>query len=540
MLLPVLLAVAPIAAPVTAPTFPPLSASEFQTQVGEVLKALEKGDFAAAKSLTAALPKLEPTLVWDDRKVAAATRPAFAAACTQAILAWRDAVPSIKPKVSPSGTAAAIAADIKVSFEPTLAADPNTNAPAGIFLLASDRAPRFTAAYGLQRGEPLETSQPVDIYNDVLMTIGRYYGIAPNVAPGGALSPAIPGAVNRHGLSVVERTAIRQNVLILDFIQKAIENKTPVKFQQSSAEIGPGSFEGEALQGEMLDLEVEIANHGNGPLAYRLEGDCGCMVATPPGSVPAQGKVSVKVNLDTKEFTTVTTRNVRVYTNDPKEPVRVIPVSLNVKPRYRFLVPGGEARNIAETGTDIDVYLVMPEGGEFNVRAARLAGVDGKVTFEKWEGMLPDPARGEPETKRKGYRFKLQVPKTLPSGRAMLGLSVATDSLDFPAINHMLTLQKGAVATPEELFFGDLAKLKKSATILVTRPGSAPLKILSATTDARSLKAVVLPGRNDTEAKIRVEYDGTAPSGDLSATITLKLDDPKQPELLIPITATVR
>lgn len=541
MLLPVLLAVAPFTAPLTPPTLPPLAAPEFQAQVGEVLKALEKSDFVTAKKLAdTLLPKIEPTLLWDDRKVEKSTRTFFAAARDQAILSWRDAIPAIKPKVSAAGTVGAPASpDLKISFEPILAPDPETGAAAGIFLLPGDNAPRVTAALGLQRGKPLETSQPVDIYNDVLMAMGRYYGIAPNVAPGGALTPSVVGAVNRHGLAAVERIAIRQNMLVLDFLHKAIANKTPVKYQRASAEVTPSSFQGDAIQGDMLDLEVEISNRGDGPLSYRVEGDCGCMVATPPGTVPAQSKLSVKVNLDTKEFTTITTRNLRVYTNDPAEPVRVIPVSLNVKPRYRFLVPGGNARNLAETGNTVEVFLALPEGGEFNVRGAKLSGIEGKVAFAPWEGTLPDPERGEAATKRKGFRFTLQIPSTLPSGRAMVGLNVVTDSLEFPTLSHAITVQKGAVATPEELYFGDLGKLKKSATILVTRPGAA-LKVLSATIDARSLKATVLPGRNENEVKVRVDYDGSAPSGDLSATITLKLDDPKQPQLLVPIVAVVR
>lgn len=537
MFLPVLLAVAPLAhkpaAPLIAPILPPMAAPEFQAKVGAIQKALEKSDFATAQVLVAELPKTQFTLQWDDRKVDAPIRKLFAGARDAAVIAWRDAVPSIKSTIAATG------GDLKISFEPTLADDPETGTPAGIYVFASDKAPRISAAIALQRGNPLETSQAVDIYNDVLNAIGRYYGLAKNVAPGSALSAAIPGAVNRHGLAYVERTAIKQNILISDFLRKAVADKTPVKFQHAIGEVGPDRFQGEALQGDTIDFDIEIVNKGTGPLAYRVEGDCGCIVASPPGTIPAQSKMDVHVNLDTKEFTTITTRNIRVYTNDPTEPVRVIPVSLDVKPRFRFLTPGGNARNIAENGTTFDVFLAIPEGGEFSVRAARLSGIDGKVAFEKWEGTLPDPDRGEGPVKRKGYKFRLQVPPNLPSGRAMVGLNVVTDSLEFPTLSHTITVQKGAVATPEELFLGDLGKLKKSATFLVTKPGAA-LKIVSVSIDAKSLKATVLPGRNENEAKIRVEYDGTAPAGELSATVTLKLADPKQPELLVPILATVR
>lgn len=537
MFLPVLLAVAPLAsapvAPLIAPTLPPMAAPEFQAQVGAIQKALEKSDFATAQVLAAELPKLQFDLQWDDRKVASPeVRKQFAAARDTAVLAWRDAVPAMKATPAATG-------QMKISFEPTLAADPETGAPAGLVVFTAEKAPRVAAAIALQRGNPLETTQPVEVYNDTLHAIGRYFGLARNLAPNSALSDSIPGSPARHGLTHVERTAIKQNLLIVDFLRKAVADKTPVKFQQAAAQVGPDRFEGEALQGDTVEFAVEIKNQGTGPLAFRVEGDCGCMVVTPPGTVPAQGKLDVNVALDTKEFTSQTTRNLRVYTNDPTEPVRVIPVSLNVKPRFRFLTPGGNARNIAETGSTFDVFLALPEGGDFSVRAARLSGLEGKVTYERWEGTLPDPDRGEGPVKRKGYKFRLQVPSTLPSGRAMVGLNVVTDSLEFPTLTHTVTVQKGAVATPEELFLGDLGKLKKSASFMVTKPGSV-MKVLSATIDARSLKATILPGRNEGEVKIRVDYDGTAPAGELSATVTLKLDDPKQPQLLVPILATVR
>jgi hypothetical protein len=510
-----------------------MAAPEFQAQVAAIQKALEKSDFATAQTLVAELPKVQFNLQWDDRKVPnAEIRRLFGTAREAAIIAWRDAVPTLKPTLAPTG-------QMKVSFEPTLASDPDTGAPAGMVVFTADKSPRVSAAIALQRGNPLETTQPIDVYNNTLNAIGRYFGLAKNLAPNSALSTSVPGAPNRHGISHVERTAIKQNLLISDFLRKAVVDKTPVKFQQASAQIGPDRFEGEALQGDTLEFAVEIKNQGNGPLTYRVEGDCGCMVVTPPGSIPAQGKLEVNVTLDTKEFTTETTRNLRIYTNDPVEPVRVVPVTLNVKPRFRFLAPGGHSRNIAETGSTFDVFLAMPEGGEFNVRAARLSGLEGKVTYEKWEGTLPDPDRGEGPAKRKGYKFRLQVPSTLPSGRAMVGLNIVTDSLEFPTLSYTATVQKGAVATPEELFLGDIGKLKKSATFLVTKPGSV-LKVLSATIDARTLKATILPGRNESEVKIRVDYDGTAPAGELSATVTLKLDDPKQPQLLVPILANVR
>ncbi|MGV3613715.1 MAG: hypothetical protein ACO1SV_00150 [Fimbriimonas sp.] len=535
MFLPVLLALAPSApAPtpqIVVPALPAMVGPEFQAQVLAVSRAMEKGDWTAAATLADALPKANFTMVWDDRKVDPETRAKLVQQRDFAIRAWRDALPG-KTTFGPTG-------DVRISFDTVLAPDPETNAPAGVYVFQGLKKPRTEAVIALKRGAPIVFSQPTDVYNDVLLAVGSYLGVARNLGSGGAMTAARPGNADRHGLAFTERLAVRRNLEVAEALRKAIRERTPVSFQPSEAKVSPDRFEGDAVQGDHLELEVEIVNQGAGPLNYRIEGDCGCIVTQPPGTVPARGKTTIPVGLDTREFTTITTRNLRVYTNDPKEPVRVIPVSLNVKPKYRFLVPGGNARNIADGGTSFDVFLALAEGSEFGIRGAQLSGVQGEVKYEKWEGVLPDPERGEGETKRKGYRFRLKVPTTLPTGRSMVGLNISTDSLEFPSLSHTLTVQKGTVAVPEELFLGELGKTPKRATFVVLRPGT-PLKILSATTDARSLKITILPGRNPNEAKIQVDYDGSAPNGEYSATVTLKLDDPKQPELLVPVTATVR
>jgi hypothetical protein len=227
-----------------------------------------------------------------------------------------------------------------------------------------------------------------------------------------------------------------------------------------------------------------------------------------------------------------------VYTNDPREPVRLIPVTLNVVPRFRFLIPGGPARNVAES-REFEVYLALAEGTDIGIRNVQLSGVDGEAKYEKWEGDLADPERGEPARPRKGYKFHVKVAENLPPGRAMLGLNIATDSVEFPILSLPMTVQRGVVATPDDLYLGELSAVPKRTSVTVSRPGTV-LKVLSATIDAKSITVKVVPGRDASEQRIEVVYDGSAPSGDLSATITVKLDDPKQPQLLIPVSGVVR
>ena len=534
MILPVVFLVAASAtAPLTAPPLPPMVAPEFQAQVMSVQRALEKGDFPKAAKLASVLPKMNFAVQWDERKVDGSSRVKFQEARNQAIAQWRDAIPGIpNPKIGPTG-------DIKFSFEPNLAHDPETGAPASVVMFFGNTAPALESVIGIKRGAPTVYAQPDDVFNDVSMSLGTYFGVAKDVAPGSPMSLSIPGQPGRHGMTFPVRVAARQNMKVVAFLRKAIEEKKRVRAVQADVFMDPDRFEGEAVQGLRMDVSVQLTNRGDGVMSYRVEGDCGCIVANPPGTIAPRSSALVEVTLDTREFTTVTTRRLRVYTNDPKEPVREIPVSLNVVPRYRFLVPGGTARDITENGGKFDVFLAFAEGRGFSVDKATLSGIEGKVETEPWEGELPDPERGEPARKRKGYRFRIQIPKTQTPGRALVGLNLATDSLDYPTLSHQLTVQNGVAAAPNELFLGEIAKIPKRSFVIVNKPGAA-LKILSATTDARSLKVTVLPGRDPSEKKLQIDYDGSAPTGDFSATVILRFDDPKQPELLIPIMAVVR
>jgi hypothetical protein len=287
-----------------------------------------------------------------------------------------------------------------------------------------------------------------------------------------------------------------------------------------------------------MDISLQLTNRGTGPLSYRVEGDCGCMVSSPPGEVAPNATSLIKVSLDTKDFLTRASKVLRVYTNDPKAPVQQVPVELDVTPRYRFLIPGGNAVNLEE-GREFDIFLAVAPENPMKIRAVRLNGLEGKVEYQEWTGVMADPELGGPEKERKGYKLHVSLSDAVPPGRSLVGLDVATDSAQFPILSHTLSVQKGILVTPEELFMGELTKRPKRATLTMSRPGK-PLVVEAASIDARTLRVTTEAGRTPSEVKVHVDYDGTAPSGDLFATITLRLKDENQSVIKIPVTATVR
>lgn len=523
-------------APLVPPTLPPMVSSEFQSQVLTVETALSRGEFARAATLAKALPRLNFQMVWDDRKVPATYKDLYLESRDRALALFRREFRAQIKVVPPSKSAS----DLKIGFEAELATDLDSGLPAGVVTFDSTARPRIEGVIGLKRGKPLDNSTQVEVHNDVLYTLGAYFGLAKNVTPNTIMSPSIAGITPMpHGFGPEEKVALRQNLRVIDFLNKAIKEKKRVVVATSDVFMDPQAYEGEAIQGETVDVSVQLTNRGAGKLAYRIEGDCGCVVSSPPGTIDGNSTKVIPVSVDTKEFVTRTNRTLRVYTNDPKQPVQTLPITLRVVPRYRFLSPGGSAKNL-DDGRSFDVFLALAEGSQdLGVRETRTSGLPAKVTYEKWEGVLPDPERGEADKPRKGYRFHIEMEGDVPPGRNLIGLDVATNSIEFPVLTFPMSVQSGVVAMPEELYMGELAKLPKKATVVLTRPGR-PLKVKSATVDAKLLSVKVVPSKNDWEVRLEVTYLGDAPSGELFANVTVLLDDAKQPKVIIPVTATVR
>lgn len=331
------------------------------------------------------------------------------------------------------------------------------------------------------------------------------------------------------------------NLDLADLLRKAVAAKTPVGISGvPRATIGPSSFKGNATQGEQVDLPIEVKSIGTGTVVMDVQGDCGCIVPESAPPVPAGKTGSISVRLDTSEYGKPIERNVIVYTNDPDAPTVMIPVRVDIVPRYRFIAPEGTTFTIDEGGRSTDLYLVFPDNQDMKATHVRLIGIEGaKATFEPWKGSLADAERGEEPRERHGYKIHVSIPAKLPTARSLLSVNVVTDSPGFTSLYQDIYAQKGIVAFPGELFFGELSNSAKTATILLNRPGK-PFQITSLLASADYFTATAEPSGKPDEYKIVLKYNGKGKSGDLQDKLTIKTDDPKQPTITVPITGSVR
>lgn len=521
-----------IAAATTGPAFPPLTSSDFQDTVRLVEESMEKGDFAEASKLAELLPKRQIALSCDLSKVPEAERQAMSEAVDKACQAWGFI----------RVTRQAEGGDIHLSFDSDLAVDPETDAPANVatFFSNSPGHPRLKAVIGMKRGKDGRAMTAKDVQNDTQFAIGSYVGLVHYSLPGWMMF----GGAATDDLRQMNKAEYRSIVKVLslcDALRTSIANKQKVGLSgKPQISIAPGGFDGETTQGEVVDLPVEVENHGTGIATMDAQGDCGCIVPESAPEVKPNAKGIISLRLETSEYSLPIERKVTVFTNDPEHAVTEIPVKMNILPRYRFIGPAGSMIMADETPKDVDLYLVFPDGQDMTVGKFNVQGVQGAtVTSAPWKGSLADAERKEPARPRHGYRLRLHIPGHLPNGRLTGGISTMTNSVNFPALYYNFYVQRGILSAPRDLFLGEVGKTPKSASVMLLRPGK-PFVVRNVKSSVPFLVAKAESTAKPGEIKISVDYTGAAPVGEISEVLTVETDDPKQPVIKIPVSGSVR
>lgn len=521
------------------PILPPQCRPSFQATVLSVEQALQGGDFATAAERLRLLPTASITVEWDDSNAPSAYRDLYKKSGDAAMAMYKHLFPFLSFQSAKAGQANP---DIKISFEPVLAKPPGSNLPASHvgFWSEDPAAPRLDFVIGLSRGAPLKASQETDVYDDVAYCLGMYFGLADAAFESSSMDPSDLPRLTRTGVSGTETSAVRRNMQVVEYLEDAVKNHARLLAVQPSLFLDPLVINSQAVQGDQMEFNVQLSNHGDGPLAFNLFPDCGCTIVTPPGVIQPKAMRLVNIAVDTAAFITGTTKHVAVYTNDPHNPVSVITLNIKIQPRYRILVPLGDTFNIPDGGMKFPLYLIPAKGTTLDPVSATITGpLDAKVKFSPWQGFLPDPEMNEGPKARKGFKFEIDIRGDIPTGRRQATLQIFTANADFPDIAYSINAQKGIVALPDNVQMGSVGAVPKSVRFEVTRPGP-PFKILGITSNSRNIEANVVPGTGPNTYTIEVSYNGKAHSGELLAAVRVKTSDPKQPVIDVSVQAIVQ
>jgi hypothetical protein len=532
MLFALLLAVAPQA---YGPILPAGSNPDLHTAFNAVATQLSAGDFAKAKAQTRLLPSFSVTYQWDDSKVPAGQRAEFVAARNLAFKTLMSSVDglTIKPGAKPA---------IKFTFENNLATDPDSGLPRGVALFFSDSVtePRLEAVLGLRRGNPFEKSTAVSIHNEVMFAVGSYLGLAPSPLLG-TMMGRTDLQMQQHSIVDVTEVGTIENVrAAMRRLDLSVQKKERIKPGNPRVSFEPTVVErGPVIQGTDIHFTVQVANIGDAPLAFKVIPDCGCVTAANSPVVQPGGVVAVPIKVDTKDITSELNRHLILISNDSTRPVQRFPIRIRTFPRYQIFTNQSNILIAEGAGADTELFFVSPADKPLEVTGVDVTGNPGKATFEPWQGDLADPASNGELKPQKGFRLKVHVEEPQVSGRSASTIVIRTNDPNFATVRHTIFTQKGIAVMPASVFFGDLEKGEKEATVLLTRPGK-PFAILKMDSDSSYVTAWKLSEKNDTDYKIVCKYNGKAPSGDFRAVVTIHTNDPKQPRIRIPIMGNVK
>jgi hypothetical protein len=513
-----------------APVLPPSTGSEVSRTCLAVEQALASGDFDLAKSRAALFPRRAFVLQWNDSAVPAKFKPEYAQMRDAVIGSWARVV-GFHPTIGSQG-------DLAIQFTDHLPPDPK-GLPLGS-TLTYGTAPRLTVTIALKRGDPLEPSSRADIYNEIGHAIGAYLGLADDPLLGSVMyrddhSRVRPGVVTFT--DIINTTKI---LMITDQLKKDAEQSRPIKAGAPELSLDPTYIDAPpVLQGTPIPLAFSVTNRGNGPLTYHLVPDCGCFTQVAPGTVAPGETVSLRTTINTIEWEGTEHKGLVLYTNDPTHPTVTIPVAFTSTPASRLYRPEGDTVIVPNGGCTVAVLLTLPKGSHMIPTSYDVSGpVHTAATMEPWSGSAPDPEMNESNEPRQGYRFHITVPGALPVGRTPISLSVQTDDPKFPVLQYSLYLQKGIVALPESVFYGDMRQDAKQVFRL-SRHGK-PFEVLGVDSGSKFLTAKVKPVSGQVEYEVDLTYNGGAPEGDFMAVVVVRTNDPKQPRMEVQVTGTVR
>ncbi len=500
-----------------------------------VATELSAGRFDAAKAKSALLPRLDIPYAWDDQSVPAAKRPELITLRTEAFRLLASRLPGLK--LTPSKKPV-----LKFSFGNSLAVDPATGLPRGIALFYSENPaePRMEAVIGLRRGSPLEATNADSIHNEIIYAVGSYLGMSNGIFPGSFMGRtdlqmqfrSVPEPTEMGSMRAIQDAATR--------VRTAIEKKQKLAPALPRASFNPTVIDrGPVIQGTPIEFSVQVNNLGNAPLSFRVIPDCGCVTAKNLPPIPPGSSAAVPIHVDTTDINGELNKHLILVSNDVNQPIQKFPINIKTSPRYRFLTNAPSVLIIDQAEVDTEIFLTNPPERPLEILDVEVSGNPGTATFEKWSGNMADPALNEGEKARTGYRIKVKLQTPPVSGRSAAMIVVKTNDPKYATLRHTIFAQKGIAVMPASIFFGDLSRATREASIMVNRPNK-PFKILKIESDSSFVDATATTGKDESEYKITCKYNGKAPLGDLRAMLTIHTDDAKQPKIRVTVMGMVK
>lgn len=494
-----------------------------------VQESLKSGDVDTARRMASILPKRRFTIAIRENDVSPALMPELRDTLNAAVQNWQRLVPRLE--FVQQGRP-----DVVVSFVESIPGRDGGDPPGAEHFFSTDPAdPRLEVVIARKRGKPERDATPDEIHNEMLYAIGAYFGMAWTPIKGSAMGRSdIPGLRKVNVQPFEARVAIQ----MLDSAEehrKLAEAGKPVEPAKPKLFMDPMSYRGTPVrQGDAAQFSIQLSNLGNAPLQVSLIPDCTCLSLRPIPPIKPGDTLLVPVFVNTVDFTGDLAKRIEILSNDVEKPTRAFQFEMHVEPLWQFHNPKGDVVVAAEQGsTAFDLYLLVAEGVKLSLTSLDILGVNGVVSAAPFKGNVPGKGQAS------GYKIGVKLDEALPAGRNIGNVVVRTSDERFPAIDYGFSVQKGIVALPESVYFGEIGRSERTATFRVSRPGQ-PFRITKIESDSPHLSATWVKATNNDDWVVTVVFDGKSLIGRFAAVLTLATDDARQPRLQVPVQARIR
>jgi uncharacterized protein DUF1573 len=284
---------------------------------------------------------------------------------------------------------------------------------------------------------------------------------------------------------------------------------------------------GSVEQGTLAKFHFVIANRGQADLEItQVKPSCGCTVPhwdklIKPG---AEGSIDAEVN--TTNFRGAITKHLTVLTNDPAHPQIELTLNATVTPLIQ-VTPNLSALISIEDQPATQEFTLVRSGG----RPMKIVQVNPNATFLKVETTaLPGEGR---------YKLAITATTDAPMGRSTVPVVVQTDQEKSPNLTLIVMVDRGIVAMPPLLFWsmtGGVVRLPFRSAVTISRQ-SRPFHVTHVAVDDPKLETKLETIRDGREYRVMVTYNGGWEGGTVKRMLTVTTDDPKQPELKVPVQA---
>ncbi len=497
----------------------------------------QAGKWNDARKVLDMLPDGTVTVEWDDQSVPAELKPTYAQARDRAMTAWTDAMPELNIKLVPKG------GEIKVSFVADLPPNEDSPGPAGAvhFLGFAPGEPSVDSVVALARGVEKLAATESDVYNEVLHAVALHAGVMRVPVRSRAASRNEASTNARHFVTSYETSLVRSVLRLRTIAEQYQKAKQKPNLGLAEMVLEKKKVDlPKVVQGTQIPFDLGVSNQGTAPLQYFLIPDCSCVNLGPTSPVAPSATGIMKLGINTTDFPGKHSKQILVISNDPEQPMSVVMVDFEATARFRFLRANpGSTYYVPDDGLIDDLYLFVDPSMTWKLGEPMLAGLDGVVAMEPWEGMMADPELRETAMQRKGYRLKILTSPDLALGRFPMMVEIPTNDPEYPALRYNFYVQRGIAAVPENLFLGALSGGSAKGAVLLTRPGRpfTVTKVESMHPRIRA-RAVPLPNGN---VNVEIEFMAGEPLKEaLNAVVKVHTDDPGQPILEIGVSGRLK